>query len=42
MMAEKGIFNKHNLTPMQSAKNAPLFEALTYLSVIKAEQLDAS
>ncbi len=41
-MAEKGVFNRHDMTPMDSAKNTPLFEALTYLSLIKAEQLDAT
>ena len=42
ILAEKGVFNLPNETPITSAKKAPLYEALTYLSVLKAEELDAS
>ncbi len=36
-IAEAGIFNQPTLTPLQSAEQADLYEAFTYLSACKAE-----
>lgn len=36
-LAEAGIFNRHGLTPLESAEQAPLYDALQYLSARHAE-----
>ncbi len=36
-IAESGIFNQPTLTPLQSAEQADLYEAFTYLAACKAE-----
>jgi hypothetical protein len=36
-IAEAGIFNRPDMTPLQSAEQADLYEAFTYLSACKAE-----
>ena len=36
-IAESGIFNQPTLTPLQSAEQANLYEAFTYLAACKAE-----
>ena len=36
-IAESGIFNQSTLTPLQSAEQADLYEAFTYLAACKAE-----
>ena len=36
-IAESGIFNRPDMTPLQSAESADLYEAFTYLSACKAE-----
>jgi hypothetical protein len=36
-IAESGIFNRPDLTPLQSAEQADLYEAFTYLSACKAQ-----
>jgi hypothetical protein len=36
-LAEAGIFNRPDMNPMQSAENANLYEAFTYLSAVAAE-----
>lgn len=37
-LAESGIFNRHGLTPMESAEQAPLYDAFYYLEARAAEQ----
>ena len=36
-IAESGIFNRPDMTPLQSAEQADLYEAFTYLAACKAE-----
>ena len=36
-LAESGIFNRPDMNPLQSAENANLYEAFTYLSACAAE-----
>jgi hypothetical protein len=36
-LAESGIFNRPDMNPLQSAENANLYEAYTYLSACAAE-----
>lgn len=36
-IAESGIFNRPDMTPLQSAEQADLYEAFTYLAACKAQ-----
>jgi len=36
-IAEAGVFNRGGLTPMESAEQAPLYDAFHYLSAKAAE-----
>jgi len=36
-IAESGIFNRPDMTPLHSAERADLYEAFTYLAACKAE-----
>ena len=36
-LAESGIFNRPDMTPMESAEAAPLYDAFVYLSAVEAE-----
>jgi hypothetical protein len=36
-LAESGIFNRPDMTPLESAENAPLYDAFVYLSAVEAE-----
>jgi hypothetical protein len=36
-LAESGIFNRPDMTPMDSAEAAPLYDAFVYLSAVEAE-----
>jgi len=38
-MAEKGIFNKQGLTPIESVYNANLYDVLQYISVNSAKEV---
>jgi len=38
-LAESGVFNIAGLTAIKSAERADLYEAFTYLSAVKSEQL---